>query len=102
MEPGHDARARKLMCSLSTYIQRNLISPFSARSEQIENRRFWLHWVLDRPNIYSIKIHIYIAYIIAYLLFFFICFFYYYYTNINMSVLLLYALVEGVLGICIL
>ena len=51
MEPGHDARARKSMRSVSTYIQRNLISPFSfsARSEQIENRRLWLHWVPDRP-----------------------------------------------------
>jgi len=50
MEPGHDARARKSMRSVSTYIQRNLISPFSARSEQIENRRLWLHWVPDRPT----------------------------------------------------
>jgi len=45
MEPGQEARAGKSMRSVSTYIQRNLISPFSARSEQIENRRFWLHWV---------------------------------------------------------
>ena len=44
MKPGHDAQARQSMRSVSTYTQRNLISPFSARSEQIENRRFWLHW----------------------------------------------------------
>jgi len=49
MEPGHDARARKSMRSVSTYRQKNLISPFSALSEQIENRRFWLHRVPDRP-----------------------------------------------------
>jgi len=55
MEPGHDARARKSMRSVSIYIQRNLISPFSARSEQIENRRLWLYWVLDRPTRWSMS-----------------------------------------------
>ena len=40
MESGHDARAKNSMRSVSTYIQRNLISPFSARSEQIEIANF--------------------------------------------------------------